>query len=197
MKTNIFSYFIKNKKIRKKLKKMINDPINPFLTNLFFPIECYTNQIFIPKCRLSDSDEDIPQNKEEPRSRSSSPEFEIVYGKISRVDSDRVKIGHKIIRQSDLDYYYHWLNFLDKKPVNVCYRKKNNEITDIRLIGTIGRVVKNKFGFIKHPFYEENLYFKTNDIDNSFSNSFGKGTDVCFRVGCKGNRVWGMRIYII
>jgi len=69
-----------------------------------------------------------------------------------------------------LDFDYAWINrFLDSQlpELLVCCRlHQSGRISDIRLCGTVERVVRKSFGFIAHALYPANLYFRKSEIDN-------------------------------
>ena len=87
-------------------------------------------------------------------------------------------------------------------PVS-CRLHKSKRITDIRLIGCVDRVVSDSYGFIEHPLFPDNLYFRFADLDNGNPSSsdtdsappIKPGAIVAFRIGRKGRRVWALRVW--
>eukprot|EP00750_Incisomonas_marina_P002488 INCI12366.1.p1 GENE.INCI12366.1~~INCI12366.1.p1 ORF type:complete len:698 (+),score=95.32 INCI12366.1:174-2267(+) len=184
-------------------------------------------------------------------SQGSGNPFRIVFGHMQLMAEDEgaTKYGVQItectspntvhrIGASDLDFNYAWMQRLvtrvqtsqgggdtDTNKFLVCCRlHQSGEVTDIRLCGAIERVVRNSYGFISHPLFPSNLYFRTTDLDSSGSGKeatkksqqkwqrgpgqtsrhFKSADDACalhvkdcvaFRVGQKDERVWALRLW--
>ena len=87
-------------------------------------------------------------------------------------------------------------------------RLDSYKITDVRLYGRIDRIMMNKaspFGFISHPLYPNNLYFRIIDIDgiktekpslNELRNlGIMAGSFIGFRVAQRADRKWALRVF--
>lgn len=130
-----------------------------------------------------------------------------------------------LITPDERDFDYAWVARCAREkvqePLLVCCRlHESGVVSDIRLCGSVERVVRHSYGFISHPLYPTNLYFRTSDVDNTGNHGTGtsrstsrwqRGVDhnkasrsdcslrtgdcVAFRVGQKGERVWALRVW--
>jgi len=132
----------------------------------------------------------------------STPEYIIKIGIINHIkgaDCRAFCIDGTIILRKNFDFPYIWLDDLRFTcNTDICYRESSSgKITDVRLIGTIKRIINKKFGFIDHPFYGGGIYFQMKDVDNALP--IEEGNKIAFRVASKaekgGLRIWALRIW--
>lgn len=152
------------------------------------------------------------------KSATDNDPYRIVIADLIRINNYmfRLKSGSDTvtINIEDLDFNYFWMKFLATKcsgapeaqtSTCVCARlHRSKRVTDIRLIGYVDRVVRNKFGFIAHHLFPGNMYFRTTDMDQCGPSSrrykhshqsINAGALVAFRVGRKDDRVWALRVW--
>lgn len=100
-----------------------------------------------------------------------------------------------------LDFAYPWMpKVVAGASISVCYRAWNNgDATEFRLCGTVYSLYKSNndgvfdYGFLSHPLYPDNLYFRVVDMDHS--DQVKAGDHIAFRAIEHNGRTWTTRLY--
>lgn len=143
---------------------------------------------------------------------NSDDRFSLVFGTLCRCESGKNLIFTSskgkvdIIPLDSLDFHYCWLDklplqqFSKTSGVSVCCRRyRSGRFTDIRLCGRVQKIKHGQFGFIRHPFFPNNIFFRLADVDPNDTGfrTVHENSNVAFRVAQKGKRRWALRVWRI